>query len=74
MAEKVTKIIMEALKPGGRAKVFRATSVADFQSQLRTAYYVKQKHPRSDGVYEISNSAVGMTITVRVKKKEATHE
>lgn len=65
---------MESIKPGGRAKVFRATSVADFQSQLRMAYYVKQRHPRSDGVYEISNSAVGMTITVRVKRKEATDE
>ncbi len=68
MAEKVTKAAMEAIKPGGRAKVFRAISVADFQSQLRMAYYVRQRHPRSDGVYVITNSAVGMTITIKVTK------
>lgn len=68
MAEKVTKAAMEAIKPGGRPKVFRATSVADFQSQQRMAYYVKQTHPREDGQYEISSSSVGMTITIKVKK------
>lgn len=69
MENKVTKAEMEAIKPGGRTRVFRATSVADFQSQQRTAYYVRQNCPRKDGgKYIISSSAAGMTISIKVEK------
>lgn len=69
MESKVTKDTMEAIKPGGRTKVFRATSVADFQSQQRMAYYVRQNYRRPDGSkYVIKCSAVGMTISVSVEK------
>lgn len=70
MENKLTKEAMEAIKPGGRMKVFRATSVADYQSQQRMAYYVRQNCPRDDGgVYVIQCSAVGMTISVKVENK-----
>lgn len=62
---------MEAIKAGGRAKVFRAESVADFQSKQRMAYWVKQNCPRKDGgIYNISSSGVGMTVTIKVEKGE----
>lgn len=62
---------MEAIKVGGREKVFRATSVADYQSQQRTAYYVRQKHPREDGgKYIIKCSGIGMTITIKVVRDD----
>lgn len=69
MGNKVTKDTMAAIKPGGRMKVFRATSVADYQSQQRMAYWVRQNCPRADGgKYIIQSSGVGMTISVRVEK------
>lgn len=69
MANKVTKAAMEAIKAGGRPRVFRCESVADFQSQSRTAYWVRQNCPRADGgQYNISTSAVGMTVTIGVTK------
>lgn len=69
MSSKVTKAEMETMRIGGRPKVFRALSVADFQSQVQTAYYVRKNHPRKDGgVYVISSSGVGMTITIKVEK------
>lgn len=67
--DKVTKASLENIKVGGRAWVFRCTSVADFQSQQRMAYWVKQNCPRKDGgIYVIKSSARGMTITVSVLK------
>lgn len=70
MAEKLTKEVMEAIKTGGRAKVFRAESVSDFQSKQRMAYWVKQNCPRKDGgIYVINSSGVGMTVTVKVVKE-----
>lgn len=67
--DKVTKDAMEAIRPGGRTRVFRATSVADFQSQQRMAYWVRQNCPRTDGgKYVIQCSGVGMTISVKVEK------
>lgn len=69
MENKVTKGTMMAIKPGGRTRVFRATSVADYQSQQRMAYWVKQNCPREDGgTYIIQCSGVGMTISVRVER------
>lgn len=69
MDYKVTKSLMESLKPGGRTKVFRCSSVSDFQSQLRMAYYVRQNYPRQDGGrYIISSSGVGMTISIKVER------
>lgn len=60
---------MESIRPGGRTKVFRAVSVADYQSQQRMAYYVRQNCPRKDGgKYIIQCSGVGMTISVKVEK------
>lgn len=72
MENKLTKEAMEAIKPGGREKVFRATSVADYQSQQRMAYHVRKNCPRADGgTYVIRCSAVGMTITVKVEKADS---
>lgn len=69
MENKVTKDAMAAIKPGGRMKVFRAVSVADYQSQQRMAYWVRQNCPRPDGgKYIIQCSGVGMTISVKVEK------
>lgn len=71
MENKVTKETMAAIRPGGRTKVFRAVSVADFQSQQRMAYWVRQNCPRNDGgKYVIQCSAVGMTVSVKVEKGE----
>lgn len=69
MENKVTKDTMAAIKLGGRMKVFRAVSVADYQSQQRMAYWVRQNCPRADGGrYVIKCSGVGMTISVKVEE------
>lgn len=43
MENRVTKDSMAAIKLGGRTKVFRAVSLADYQSQQRMAFYVRQR-------------------------------
>lgn len=65
---KVTKDSLAAIKINGHPRYFRCNSVADFQSQQRMAYWIKQNCPREDGgKYIIKSSAVDMVISVSVE-------
>lgn len=73
MNEKITAQMLARMKIGGRPKVFAFPTAASYESARRNAYKIKQERPRTDGgEYLIKCSAISMSVTVQVVRKEET--
>ena len=69
--EKITAQNLARMKIGGRAKVFAFPTASSYESAKRNAYKIKQHRPRTDGgEYLIKCSAISMSVTVQVARKE----
>lgn len=61
---------LKKMKLGGRPKVFRFDTPAEFESARQNAYYIQRNCPRPDGAkYVISASYQSGTITISLTKE-----
>ena len=69
MAQELKHDALKKMKLGGRPKVFRVNTPAEFESARKNAEYIKKNCPRPDGAqYEVQLSYQSGTITVSLTK------
>lgn len=65
MAQELKHNVLKKMKPGGRPKVFRFNTPAEFESARKNADYIQKNCPRPDGArYDVKLSYQSGTITV----------
>lgn len=69
MAQELRHEALKKMKLGGRPKVFRFDTPAEFESARKNALYIQKNCPRPDGArYEVKLSYQSATITVSLVK------
>ncbi len=65
MAQELKHDVLKKMKLGGRPKVFRFNTPAEFESARKNADYIQKNCPRPDGArYDVKLSYQSGTITV----------
>lgn len=65
MAQELKHDVLKKMKLGGRPKVFRFNTPAEFESARKNAGYIQKNCPRPDGArYDVKLSYQSGTITV----------
>lgn len=65
MAQELKHDVLKKMKLGGRPKVFRFNTPAEFESARKNANYIQKNCPRPDGArYDVKLSYQSGTITV----------
>lgn len=65
MAQELKHDVLKKMKLGGRPKVFRFNTPAEFESARKNADYIQKNCPRPDGArYNVKCSYQSGTITV----------